>query len=80
MKKNDFLLKWAKKATAGGPVEAFERDVETLMRSTIRMTVSAIVNGVLEGASKRKKKSDRELLQEAARQIPVAIESALSKL
>jgi hypothetical protein len=78
--KRDFLLKWAKKATANGAVEAFERDVETLMKTTIRMSVSAVVNGVIDGASKREKKSDRALLEDVARQIPIAVEEALRKL
>lgn len=79
MTKADFLKRWTKKATAGGAAEGFERDVETLMRTTIRVSVSAIVNGILE-AAKQSPASERIILENVARSIPKATEGALRKM
>ena len=79
MKKFEFLRRWAKKATAGGSVEAFERDTETLMRTTIRMTVSAITNGMLE-AAKDLSGNERKMIDGIARRIPESVENALKQL
>jgi hypothetical protein len=79
MMKEEFLKRWTKRATGGGAAEAFERDVEVLMRTTIRVSVSAIVNGLLEGAQKAPARK-RETIEEIARAIPAATEGALRKL
>lgn len=79
MTKADFLRRWAKRATGGGAAEAFERDVEVLMRTTIRVSVSAIVNGILEGA-KSAVPQVRTILESVARGIPGSVESALRKM
>jgi hypothetical protein len=79
MTKVDFLKKWAKNASGGKAVEGFERDVETLLRSTIRVSVSGVVNGLIAGLKGAPKK-DSERLTAIVQQIQPAVETALRKL
>lgn len=79
MMKAEFLKRWAKKATEGGAVEAFENDVEKMSRSLVRASTSAVVNGLLAGLvklPKREQESFRKLIEEVA----PAVERALAKL
>jgi hypothetical protein len=79
MMKVEFLKRWAKKASGGGAVEAFEVDVEKLMRSTVRMSSSAVVNGLLKGLDRVDQK-DRELFRKLIAEVSPAVERALAKL
>ncbi len=79
MTKVEFLKRWAKKATAGGAVEGFEVDLEKLMRSTVRCTTSAIVNGLLAGIGTVSKR-DQERFRQLFKQVSPCVEKALEKL
>ncbi len=78
MTKRDFVKRWAKKATGGGAVETFETDVERLVRTSVILSTSAIVNGLLAGM----KKSPKDQIRFAAlvNEISPAVERALQKL
>lgn len=79
MTKKEFLVRWAKRATAGGAVESFETDVEKLARTLVRLSTSAVVNGLLAGAEKLPKK-EREVFRRMIATVSPAVEQALAKL
>lgn len=79
MTKADFLKRWAKKATDGGAVEAFEVDLEKLSRSLVRCSTSAVVNGLLVGIAKLPKK-EQERFRNMIAEVSPAVERALTKL
>jgi|KBSSwiStaDraftv2_1062776.scaffolds.fasta_scaffold03148_19 hypothetical protein len=77
--KKEFLVRWAKKATAGGAVEAFETDVEKLLRSFVRASTSGVVNGLLAGVGKLPKR-DQERFRKLIEEVLPAVDRALVKL
>ncbi len=79
MTKKDFLKRWAKKAADGGAVEAFENDVEKLTRTLVRLSTSAVVNGLLAGLGEVSRR-DREKFRKLIQQVAPAVEGALEKL
>lgn len=79
MTKTEFLKRWAKKATAGGAVEAFENDVEKLSRSLVMASTSAVVNALLVGIVKLPKK-DQERFRRIVETVQPAVARALEKL
>lgn len=79
MTKVEFLKRWAKKATDGGAVEAFENDIEKLSRSLVRCSTSAVVNGLLAGIEKISKR-DQEKFRKLIQEVTPAVERALAKL
>lgn len=79
MTKTEFLKRWAKRAAAGGAVEEFETDVEKLSRTLVRLSTSAVVNGLLIGCEKLPKK-EREIFRKMIATVPPSVEQALAKL
>ncbi|MGI0148699.1 MAG: hypothetical protein ACREDF_04110 [Thermoplasmata archaeon] len=79
MKKNDFLKKWAKRASGEKSVEEFERDVESVLATTIRAAMSGVSRGIKEIARKFERR-ERAVLEQAASVVPPAVERALMKL
>ncbi len=79
MTKTEFLRRWTKKATAGGAAEAFERDVETLMQTCIRLGASVVTNGLIEG-SKKLSKRDQAFLMKIVNEVPLALDRGIRKL
>lgn len=79
MKKVEFLKKWAKRATGGGAVEAFETDVELLAQAIIRCSTSAVVNGLMKGTEDLPPK-DQEYFRRLIQTIPPAVEKAIKGL
>jgi uncharacterized membrane protein len=79
MTKKEFLIRWAKSAAAGGAVEAFETDVERLARTLVRLSTSAVVNGLLVGCEKLPKK-EREIFRRMIATVSPSVEQALAKL
>ena len=77
--KTEFLKRWAKKASEGGAVEAFETDVEMLARTLVRLSTSAVVNGLLAGCEKLPKK-EQEVFRRMVGTVSPAVEQALKKL
>lgn len=80
MKKAEFLKKWSKAASAGTATELFERDVEALVRSTVRLSCGAVARGIKEGARKYDDIQIKTLVEEIAKTIIPAVEEALAKL
>ncbi len=79
MTKTEFLKRWAKRATDGGAVEAFEVDVEKLSRSLVMASTSAVVNGLLAGVKQLPKK-EQERFRRMIQEVSPAVERALVKL
>lgn len=79
MTKREFLKTWAKRASSGGAVEAFETDVEKLTRSLVRCSTSAVVNGLLAGLASLPKR-ERERFRKLIEVVSPTVESALKKL
>ena len=79
MTKTEFLKRWAKKASQGGAAEAFERDVETLIQTCIRLGASVVTNGLIEG-SKKLAKRDRDFIMQIVNETPKALDRGLRKL
>ncbi len=79
MTKTDFLKRWAKRATGGGAVEAFEVDLEKLSRTLVRCSTSAVVNGLMAGIRKLPKK-EQDLFRKLFAEVSPAVERALAKL
>ncbi len=79
MTKVEFLKRWAKRATSGGAVEAFETDVEKLSRSLVLASTSAVVNGLLVGIEKLPKK-EQERFRRLIAVVTPSVERALEKL
>jgi hypothetical protein len=79
MKKDDFLKKWAKRASGKTSVEEFERDVESVMADTIRTTIRGVAKGINEIAD-RQYMTEAVLLRQVAREVGPAVERALMKL
>jgi hypothetical protein len=77
--KKEFLMRWAKKASQGGAAEAFERDVETMIHSAIRVGASVVTNGLIEG-SKKLSKADREFIIKLASEATKAVDRGIRKL
>jgi hypothetical protein len=55
VKKNDFLKKWAKRASGEKSVEEFERDVESVLATTIRAAIRGVARGIEETAKRNLK-------------------------
>lgn len=79
MKKNDFLKKWAKRASSGKSVEEFERDVEALIASSIKSAVAAVGRGIKEAAPRCRRDAGK-ILAAVANEILPAVERALMKV
>ena len=79
MTKTDFLKRWAKRATDGGAVEAFEVDLEKLSRTLVRCSTSAVVNGLMAGIRKMPKR-DQDIFRKLFEEVSPAVERALAKL
>jgi hypothetical protein len=79
MTKTDFLKRWAKRATNGGAVEAFEIDLEKLSRTLIRCSTSAVVNGLMAGIRKMPKR-DQDVFRKMIEEVGPAVERALARL
>ncbi len=79
MTKVEFLQAWAKRATAGGAVENFERDVESLMATTIRATTRGIALGLKEAAFHSPSAMQEKILRDVAATVIPAVEGAMMK-
>jgi hypothetical protein len=79
MTKTDFLKRWAKRATNGGAVEAFEIDLEKLSRTLVRCSTSAVVNGLMAGIRKMPKR-DQDIFRKMIEEVGPAVERALARL
>ena len=79
MTKVEFLTRWAKRATDGKPVESFERDLESLMATTIRAATSGIANGIREASRHSPSAMHERILREVAETVVPAVEDALMK-
>lgn len=80
MKKNEFLKKWAKRASGEKSVEEFERDVESVLAGTIRATMVGVSRGMQEAANRPMYRRDAALLRSIAKEVVPAVERALLKL
>jgi len=79
VKKNDFLKKWAKRASGEKSVEEFERDVESVLATTIRAAIRGVARGIDEAAGHLNWK-DAALLRGVANSVAPAVERAIMKL
>lgn len=79
MKKNEFLKKWSKRASDDGPTELFERDVESLVRDTVRASVTGISRGIKQ-ASRKYHGRERAILEAISEEVVPSVERALAKL
>lgn len=79
MTKVEFLERWAKLATAGKPVESFERDLESLMATTIRAATSGIAKGLNAAARQSVSIMHERILREVAATVVPAVEAALMR-
>ena len=79
MKKVEFLERWAKLATSGKSVESFERDLESLLATTIRAATSGIAQGLNNAADQSVSIMHERILREVAASVIPAVENALMK-
>ena len=77
MTKVEFLERWAKRATDGKSVESFERDLESLMATTIRAVTAGVANGLNAAADRSVSIIHEKFLREVAATVIPAVESAL---
>jgi hypothetical protein len=77
--KDEFLDRWAKRATDGKSVESFERDVEALLMTTIRTTATAVTSGLNSAADHAPSIAQERIVRMLAVNLIPAVESALMK-
>jgi hypothetical protein len=80
MNKMEFLGKWAKAASGQKSVELFERDLESLLATTIRSSTSGIARGLRNASAKSKSPVASRVLMDVADIVLPAVESALMKV
>jgi hypothetical protein len=77
--KDEFLDRWAKRATGDKSTESFERDVESLLMSTIRIVSTAFKDGMIAAAEQCPSAAQERILRDLAAAVIPAVESAIIK-